>query len=197
MRKGFRLIYASTVYMLTEFRRYCTLQRDQTPLASLLVYLKRKGGWVQLNQIWKDLGPSSGGLFWNQTTLINKLDKLERLEIILIERRVLPSSRSEEKKKTNTFCRLNPTSLLAPHIYSMLKIYKGAEDKYSSELTEKPLDLLNSLVGSDDKEDPVIELELEASLDLLSEIFKVERGEAKKMVKERMARKGLLRDSER
>ena len=118
---------------------------------------------------------------WNQTTLINKLDKLERLEIILIERRVLPSSRSEEKKKTNTFCRLNPTSPLAPHIYSMLKIYKGEEDKLLPRSSQKsPWIARQPGVGSDDKEDPVIELELEASLDLLSEIFKVERGEAKR-----------------
>ncbi len=106
--------------MLDEFRRYASLQRDQAPLASLLVYLKRKGGWVQLNQIWKDLGPSSGGPFWNQTTLINKLDKLERLEVVAMERRVLPSSRSEAKKKTNTFYRLNSASPLYPHVYAML-----------------------------------------------------------------------------
>ncbi len=68
--------------MLDEFRRYASLQRDQAPLASLLIYLKRKGGWVQLNQIWKELGPSGGGPFWNQTTLINKLDKLERMGVV-------------------------------------------------------------------------------------------------------------------
>jgi hypothetical protein len=68
------------------------------------------------------LGPTAGGPFWNQTTLINKLDKLERLEVVSLERRVLPSPRSEDKKKTNTFCRLNPASPVFPHIYSMLKI---------------------------------------------------------------------------
>jgi len=30
--------------MLDEFARYTALQRDQMPLAMLLVYLKRKGG---------------------------------------------------------------------------------------------------------------------------------------------------------
>ena len=69
--------------MLDEFARYSALQRDQAPLASLLIYLKRKGGYVQLNQIWREMGPTGGGPFWNQTTLINKLDKLERLEIVI------------------------------------------------------------------------------------------------------------------
>ena len=77
--------------MLDEFVRYTALQRDQAPLASLLIYLRRKGGYVQLNQIWRDMGPTGGGPFWNQTTLINKLDKLERLEIVFVERRILPS----------------------------------------------------------------------------------------------------------
>src|SRR5512139_2675534 len=102
MEKAIEL-FALPMYMLDEFERYCSLQRDQAPLASLLIYLKRKGGWIQLNGIWRDLGPSSGGPFWNQTTLINKLNKLERLEIINLERRVIPSPRSEPKKKTNTF----------------------------------------------------------------------------------------------
>lgn len=181
--------------MLDEFRRYASLQRDQAPLASLLVYLKRKGGWVQLNQIWKDLGPSSGGPFWNQTTLINKLDKLERLEIVAMERRVLPSSRSEAKKKTNTFYRLNSASPLYPHVYSMLKIYKEESDKYSSELAEKPLERLGSLASRSEKCDPVAERELEVAMELIGEVFNVGGDEVRKMIKERMERKGIIKST--
>ena len=98
--------------MLDEFARYTALQRDQMPLAMLLVYLKRKGGFVQLNQIWRELGPTGGGPFWNQTTLINKLDKLERLGVVVMEKRILHSPRAEAKKKTNTLYRLSPATPL-------------------------------------------------------------------------------------
>lgn len=181
--------------MLDEFRRYASLQRDQAPLASLLVYLKRKGGWVQLNHIWKDLGPSGGGPFWNQTTLINKLDKLERLEVVAMERRVLPSSRSEAKKKTNTFYRLNSASPLYPHVYSMLKIYKEESDKYSSELAEKPLDRLGAFASRSEKCDPVAERELEVAMELIGEVFNVGGDEVRKMIKERMERKGMIKSA--
>ncbi len=180
--------------MLDEFRRYCSLQRDQAPLAALLIYLRRKGGWVQLNQIWKELGPSGGGPFWNQTTLINKLDKLERLEVVAMERRVLPSQRSEEKKKTNTFYRLNQASPLYPHIYGMLKIYKEESDKYSSELAEKPLERLGDLSSKSEKCDPVVERELEVAMELIGEVFSVGGDEVRKMIKERMERKGMVKD---
>lgn len=181
--------------MLDEFRRYASLQRDQAPLASLLIYLKRKGGWVQLNQIWKELGPSGGGPFWNQTTLINKLDKLERLGVVAMEKRVLPSSRSEEKKKANTFYRLNSASPLYPHVYSMLKIYKEESDKYSSELAEKPLERLSDLAARSEKCDPVAERELEVAMELIGEVFNVGGDEVRKMIKERMARKGMIKDT--
>lgn len=181
--------------MLDEFRRYASLQRDQAPLASLLIYLKRKGGWVQLNQIWKELGPSGGGPFWNQTTLINKLDKLERLGVVAMEKRVLPSSRSEEKKKANTFYRLNSASPLHPHVYSMLKIYKEESDKYSSELAEKPLERLSDLAARSEKCDPVAERELEVAMELIGEVFNVGGDEVRKMIKERMARKGMIKDT--
>lgn len=181
--------------MLDEFRRYASLQRDQAPLASLLIYLKRKGGWVQLNQIWRELGPSGGGPFWNQTTLINKLDKLERLGVVIMEKRVLPSSRSEEKKKANTFYRLNPSSPLYPHVYSMLKIYKEESDKYSSELAEKPLDRLSDLAARSEKCDPVVERELEVAMELIGEVFNVGGDEVRKMIKERMARRGMIEDT--
>ncbi len=179
--------------MLDEFRRYASLQRDQAPLASLLIYLKRKGGFVQLNQIWKELGPSGGGPFWNQTTLINKLDKLERLGVVAMEKRVLPSSRSEEKKKANTFYRLNPASPLYPHIYSMLKIYKEESDKYSSELAEKPLERLSDLTARSEKCDPVAERELEVAMELIGEVFSVGGDEVRKMIRERMERKGMIK----
>ena len=81
--------------MLDEFARYTALQRDQAPLASLLIYLRRKGGYVQLNQIWREMGPTGGGPFCNQTTLINKLDKLERLEIDQVSGFILAALKRE------------------------------------------------------------------------------------------------------
>lgn len=181
--------------MLDEFNRYCDLQRDQAPLAALLIYLKRKGGWVQLNQIWKELGPTAGGPFWNQTTLINKLDKLERLEVVSLERRVLPSPRSEGKKKTNTFCRLNPASPVFPHIYSMLKISKVEQDKYSSEMVDKPLERLSDLTTKSEKGDPMVERELEVALELIGEVFNIGGDEVRTLIKERMVRRGLIKDT--
>src|SRR5512136_2118660 len=147
--------------MLEEFGRYSALQRDQAPLASLLIYLKRKGGYVQLNQIWRELGPTGGGPFWNQTTLINKLDKLERLEIVSVERRILPSPRAEAKKKTNTFYRINPENPIYPHIFSMLRIFKEEPERYSSVLVDKPLDRLCLLAGRGSSADPMMGRELD------------------------------------
>ncbi len=180
--------------MLDEFIRYCALQRDQAPLAILLIYLKRKGGYVQLNQIWRENGPTGGGPFWNQTTLINKLDKLERLEIVTMERRILPSPRDEAKKKTNTFYRISPATPLYPYIFGMLKIYREVPDKYSSELVEKPLDHLCDLAGRCASSDPLVGRELEVAMELISEVFSVGEGEVKRMIKERMERKGMIRD---
>jgi len=178
--------------MLEEFGRYCALQRDQAPLASLLIYMKRKGGFVQLNQIWRELGPSGGGPFWNQTTLINKLDKLERLEVLSMERRILPSPRSEAKKKTNTFYRLSPATPVYPHIFGMLKIYREEPDRYSSELVDKPLDRLCALAGRSAYSDPLVGRELDVAMELIGEVFSVGADEAKRMIRERMTRKGLI-----
>lgn len=183
--------------MLDEFASYCALQRDQAPLASLLIYLKRKGGYVQLNQIWRDLGPTGGGPFWNQTTLINKLDKLERLEVVTMERRIIPSPRDEAKKKTNTFYRLSPTTPLYPYIFGMLKIYKQEPDKYSSELVAKPLDHLQKLAARSAGRDPLVGRELEVARELIGEVFSVGGDEVKRMIKERMARRGLIKDRRR
>jgi hypothetical protein len=180
--------------MLEEFARYSALQRDQAPLAALLVYLKRKGGYVQLNQIWRDLGPTGGGPFWNQTTLINKLDKLERIQVVTMERRILPSARSEAKKKTNTFYRLNPATPLYPNIYSMLKIYKEEPSRYSSELVEKPLDRLSDLAKRATGTDPAISRELEVAMELIGEVFSVGGDEVKRMIRERMAGKGMIKE---
>ncbi|WP_333656582.1 hypothetical protein, partial [Methanothrix soehngenii] len=180
--------------MLDEFARYTALQRDQMPLAMLLVYLKRKGGFVQLNQIWRELGPTGGGPFWNQTTLINKLDKLERLGVVVMEKRILPSPRAEAKKKTNTFYRLSPATPLYPYIYGMLKIYKEEQDRYSSQLVDKPLDHLCRLAGRSNASDPLIGRELEVAKELISEVFSVGGDEVRMMIKERMVRKGMIRD---
>jgi hypothetical protein len=180
--------------MLDEFLRYSALQRDQAPLASLLIYLKRKGGFVQLNRIWQKMGPTGGGPFWNQTTLINKLDKLERLEIVSMERRILPSPRDEAKKKTNTFYRLNSATPLYPYIFGMLKIYREEPDKYFSELVVKPLDHLCDLAGRCASSDPLVGRELEVAMELIGEVFLVGEGEVRRMIKERMERKGMIRD---
>jgi hypothetical protein len=179
--------------MLDEFRRYSSLQRDQAPLAHLLVYLRRNGGFVQLNQIWRELGPSGGGPFWNQTTMINKLDKLERMEVVTKEQRILPSPRAEAKKKTNTFYRLSPASPLYPHIYSMLKIYKGEDESYSSELVDRPLDHLYDLSAQSSGGDPMVERELSAAVELIGEVFNLGPDEVRKMIKDRMVRRGTAR----
>ncbi|MBN1235839.1 MAG: hypothetical protein JW999_07295 [Methanotrichaceae archaeon] len=183
--------------MLDEFIRYSALQRDQAPLASLLIYLKRKGGWVQLNWIWREMGPTGGGPFWNQTTLINKLDKLERLGVVSMERRILPSPRDEAKRKTNTFYRLSPMTPLYPYIFGMLKIYREEPDKYSSELVEKPLDHLIDLAGRSASSDPLVGRELDVAMELIGEVFSVGGDEVKRMIKERMARRGMVRDRRR
>ncbi|OPY49913.1 MAG: hypothetical protein A4E49_02995 [Methanosaeta sp. PtaU1.Bin112] len=178
--------------MLDEFIRYSALQRDQAPLATLLIYLKRKGGYVQLNQIWRDNGPTGGGPFWNQTTLMNKLDKLERLGIVTMERRILPSPRDEAKRKTNTFYRLSPETPLYPYIFGMLKIYREEPDKYSSELVERPLDHLSDLAGRCASSDPQVGRELDVAMELLGEVFSVRRDEVMRMIKDRMARRGMI-----
>ena len=180
--------------MLDEFIRYTALQRDQAPLASLLIYLKRKGGYVQLNQIWRENGPTGGGPFWNQTTLLNKLDKLERLGIVSMERRILPSPRDEAKKKTNTFYRISPETPLYPYIFGMLKIYREEPDKYSSELVEKPLDHLSDLAGRSACGDPLVGRELDVAMELIGEVFSVGGDEVRRMIKERMTRRGMIRD---
>jgi hypothetical protein len=187
-------LFALPMCMLDEFIRYTALQRDQAPLASLLIYLKRKGGYIQLNEIWRELGPTGGGPFWNQTTLMNKLDKLERLGIVSMERRILPSPRDEAKKKTNTFYRLSPATPLYPHIFGMLKIYREEPDKYSSELVEKPLDHLSDLAGRCASSDPLVGRELDVAMELIGEVFSVGGDEVKRMIKERMARKGMIRE---
>lgn len=180
--------------MLDEFARYSALQRDQAPLASLLIYLRRKGGYVQLNQIWREMGPAAGGPFWNQTTLINKLDKLERLGVLNMERRILPSPRAEAKKKTNTFYRMNPETPLYPYIFSMLRIFKEEPERYSSELVQKPLDRLCLLAGRGSTSDPQVGRELDMAMELIGEVFSVGRDEVKRMIQERMERKGVIRD---
>jgi hypothetical protein len=180
--------------MLDEFVRYSALQRDQAPLASLLIYLKRKGGFVQLNEIWRENGPTGCGHFWNQTTLMNKLDKLERMGMIIVERRILPSPRDEAKRKTNTFYRLSPATPLYPHIFGMLKIYREESDKYSSELVDKPLDHLCDLAGRAASGDPLMGRELDVAMELIGEVFSVGDGEVRRMIRERMERKGMIRD---
>ena len=187
-------LFALATCMLDEFIRYSALQRDQAPLASLLIYLKRKGGYVQLNQIWRENGPTGGGPFWNQTTLMNKLDKLERLGIVCMERRIIPSPRDEAKKKTNTFYRISPETPIYPYIFGMLKIYREEPDRYSSELVEKPLDHLCVLAGRCASSEPQVGRELDVAMELIGEVFSVGGDEVRRMIKERMARRGMIRE---
>jgi len=147
---------------------------------------------MQLNRLWKDLGPAAGGPFWNQTTLINKMKKLEKMEVISVDRRILPSSRVGDKKKTNTFCRLNPANPLAPHIFSMLQVKKDEGSKFSSNLVDRPLDrLLSKTENAALEMDPLVERELEVALELLGEVFNVDQMEARAMVQERLVSRGL------
>jgi len=183
--------------MLDEFARYTALQRDQAPLASLLIYLRRKGGYVQLNQIWREMGPTGGGPFWNQTTLINKLDKLERLEIVFVERRVLPSPRAEAKKKTNTFYRINPETAVYPYIFSMLRIFQEKPQRYSSELVDRPLERLCLLASRNSGADPMLGRELDAAMELIGEVFSVGADEVRRMIKERMESRGMIKGRKR
>ena len=183
--------------MLDEFARYTALQRDQAPLASLLIYLRRKGGYVQLNQIWREMGPTGGGPFWNQTTLINKLDKLERLEIVSVERRILPSPRAEAKKKTNTFYRINPETPIYPYIFSMLRIFQEKPQRYTSRLVDRPLERLCLLAGRASSADPMLGRELDAAMELIGEVFSVGVDEVKRMIKERMESRGMIKGRKR
>ena len=183
--------------MLDEFIRYSALQRDQAPLATLLIYLKRKGGYVQLNQIWRDNGPTGGGPFWNQTTLMNKLDKLERMGVVSMERRILPSPRDEAKKKTNTFYRINPETAVYPYIFSMLRIFQEKPQRYSSELVDRPLERLCLLAGRSSGADPMLGRELDAAMELIGEVFSVGADEVRRMVKERMESKGMIKGRKR
>ena len=148
---------------------------------------------MQLNQIWKDLGPSSGGPFWNQTTMMNKLNKLERLEVISVDRRVIPSPRVEAKQKANTFCRLNHLTPIAPYIFSMLQVSrrKNDEDRFTSQLIERPLDHLLCRLAGDPSIDPHAERERQAAFELLGEVFGVDEGEVKAMISERLASRGI------
>jgi hypothetical protein len=126
---------------------------------------------------------------------MNKLDKLERLGIISMERRIIPSPRDEAKKKTNTFYRISPETPIYPYIFGMLKIYREEPDKYSSELVDKPLDHLSDLAGRCASGDPQVGRELDVAMELLGEVFSVGGDEVRRMIKERMARRGMIRES--
>jgi hypothetical protein len=125
---------------------------------------------------------------------MNKLDKLERMGIVTMERRILPSPRDEAKKKTNTFYRISPETPFYPHIFGMLKIYREEPDKYSSELVDKPLDHLSNLAGRSSSGDPQVGRELDVAMELLGEVFSVRRDEVLRMIKERMTRRGMIGD---
>jgi len=74
----------------------------------------------------------------------------------------------------------------------MLKIYKGQEDRFSSELWENPLDRLSSLATKAEGRDLVVERELEVAMELIEEVFNVSGDEVRKMIKERMASSGII-----
>jgi hypothetical protein len=76
----------------------------------------------------------------------------------------------------------------------MLKIYKEEPDKYSSQLVDKPLDHLCDLAGKSSASDQLTGRELEVARELIAEVFSVGGDEVKRMIKERMARKGMIKD---
>jgi hypothetical protein len=76
----------------------------------------------------------------------------------------------------------------------MLKIYKEEPDKYSSQLVDKPLDHLCDLAGKSSASDQLIGRELEVARELIAEVFSVGGDEVKRMIKERMIRKGTIKD---
>jgi hypothetical protein len=76
----------------------------------------------------------------------------------------------------------------------MLKIYREEPDRYSSELVEKPLDHLSDLAVQCASGDPQVGRELDVAMELLGEVFSVRRDEILRMIKERMARRGMIRD---
>jgi hypothetical protein len=78
----------------------------------------------------------------------------------------------------------------------MLKIYNAGPDKYSSQLVEDPLDRLNLLASKSERGDPVVERELEVAMELIGEVFHVGGEEVRRMIKERMARKGQVAKAE-
>jgi hypothetical protein len=119
------------------------------------------------------------------------------MEVVSMVRRILPSPRSEAKKKTNTFYRINPATPLYPYIYGMLKIYREEPDRYSSQLVDKPLDHLCDLAGKSSAGDHMTGRELEVARELIAEVFSVGNDEVKRMIKERMARKGMIKDRDR
>jgi hypothetical protein len=100
----------------------------------------------------------------------------------------------EEKKKTNTFCRINPASPVSERIYSMLRIEKDQDEKFSSELLEKPLDWLVSDIEltADAGFDPILERKLEVAMELIGEVFNLENSEVKDMIRQRLISRGLI-----
>jgi hypothetical protein len=75
----------------------------------------------------------------------------------------------------------------------MLKIYKGEDDRYSSELIDRPLDHLCDFSVQSSGGDPLVERELVAAMELISEVFNLGPDEVRKMIKDRMARRGIAR----
>jgi hypothetical protein len=76
----------------------------------------------------------------------------------------------------------------------MLKIYKEEPSRYSSELVEKPLDRLSDLAKRATGSDPAVGRELEVAMELIGEVFSVGGDEVKRMIKERMAGKGMTKE---
>jgi len=113
--------------MLDEFIRYSALQRDQLPLASLLVYLKRKGGFVQLNQIWRELGPTGEAPSGTRPLLSINSISWSAWRSFPWNAGSFHRSAPRAKKKTNTFYRLSPATAALPYIFGMLKIYKESQ----------------------------------------------------------------------
>lgn len=108
------------------------------------------------------------------------------------------SPRAEAKKKTNTFYRINPETPIYPYIFSMLRIFKDEPPGYyPSELVDRPLDRLCLLAGRGSSSDPMLGRELDAAMELIGEVFSVGGDEVKRMIKERMESRGMIRGRRR
>jgi hypothetical protein len=62
-------------------------------------------------------------------------------------------------------------------------------------MVDKPLAHLVNLTTKSERGDPMVERELEVALELIGEVFNIGGEEVKKILKERMVRRGMIKDT--